>query len=326
VIVHNRYSADRLRDLGVRVPIHVVPHPYEPHEEARSRRDEIRAKHGFTAEHRIIGMFGFLTSAKRSEVVLEAFAQAWDDMPNLQLLIVGEPAPDVDIIALGAEGVTFTGYAPDEDFPAYFAAVDRLVNLRFPTAGETSGTLIRAFEAGKPVAVSDYAQFAELPDECVVKIPFGDREIGALADFFKRHLEDPSEAQQRWLKQKARMELTVAGYLAALQDSALSTQHSALVVGSLPLFPSLELVSRDASSITIRNGGDSTLRARSYGEPGYRIIANGHWLDLPGDLKPGGTATIDLPTDLRDRPLELFHAMQGIPDVDPKAWVRVAIH
>jgi hypothetical protein len=122
------------------------------------------------------------------------------------------------------------------------------------------------------------------------------------------------------------MELTVAGYLAALQDSALSTQHSALVVGSLPLFPSLELVSRDASSITIRNGGVSTLRARSYGEPGYRIIANGHWLDLPGDLKPGGTATIDLPTDLRDRPLELFHAMQGIPDVDPKAWVRVAIH
>src|SRR5439155_15525946 len=90
VIVHNRYSADRLRDLGVRTPIHVVPHPYEPQEDARSRRNEIREKHGFTADHRVIGLFGFLTSAKRSEVVLEAFAQAWDAMPNLQLLVVGE--------------------------------------------------------------------------------------------------------------------------------------------------------------------------------------------------------------------------------------------
>src|SRR5436190_3041210 len=56
VIVHNRYSADRLRDLGVRTPIHVVPHPYKPQEDARSRRDEIREKHGFTADHRVIGL------------------------------------------------------------------------------------------------------------------------------------------------------------------------------------------------------------------------------------------------------------------------------
>ncbi|MDQ6802668.1 MAG: glycosyltransferase family 4 protein [Acidobacteriota bacterium] len=325
VIVHNRYSADRLRDLGVRTPIHVVPHPYEPHEEAKSRRNEIRAKHGFTDEQRVIGLFGFLTSAKRSEVVLEAFAEARYAMPNLQLLVVGEAAPNIDLIALGAEGVTFTGYVSDEDFDAYFAAVDRLVNLRYPTAGETSGTLIRAFEAGKPVAVSDYAQFAELPDDCVAKIPFGDREVAELADFFKRDLKDPAGPQQRWLKQKARMELTVAGYLAALQDSGLRTQDAGLR-SSVPLFPKLELVSRDATSITIRNAGNETLRARSYGEPGYHIVANGHWLDLPGDLKPGDSATIDLPLELRGQPLDLFHAVQGIPAVDPKAWVRVAVH
>ena len=61
------------------------------------------------------------------------------------------------------------------------AATDLAVNLRYPSAGETSGTLIRAFESGKPVAVSDYAQFAEFPDDCVVKIPFGDAEVTTLA-------------------------------------------------------------------------------------------------------------------------------------------------
>ena len=125
------------------------------------------------------------------------------------------------------------------------------------------------------------------------------------------------------------MELTVAGYLAALQGVAptlVSGRPDKSARATLPISPNLELVSRDATSITIRNAGDAILRAREYGEPGYHIIANGDWLDLPGDLKPGDTTTIELPMDLRNKPLELFHAMQGIPAVDPKAWVRVAIH
>src|SRR2546423_6161948 len=73
VIVHNHYAAERLQSFGVTTPIHVVAHPFEPHREARGRREEIRARHGFSPDQRVIGLFGFLTSAKRSEVVLEAF-------------------------------------------------------------------------------------------------------------------------------------------------------------------------------------------------------------------------------------------------------------
>ena len=69
------------------------------------------------------------------------------------------------------------------------------------------------------MAVSDYAQFAELPDDCVVKIPFGDREVGALADFFKRDLADPAEAQGR--RDKA-IELLQRFGLADLADRPIS--------------------------------------------------------------------------------------------------------
>src|SRR5712691_6157943 len=86
----------------------------------------------------------------------------------------------------------------------------------YPSAGETSGTLIRAFDAGKPVAVSDYAQFAELPDDCVTKIPFGPDEVARLAEFFLRDHPSPAAAQRRWLEENARMDLTVQGYLNAL--------------------------------------------------------------------------------------------------------------
>lgn len=215
VIVHNQYARDRLQEFGVASPVHVVPHPYIP--ETRSfDRTALRARLGFAPDTRVIGFFGFLTSAKRAEVVLEAFRIAREEDPRLALLIVGEPAPNIDVSSLQREGIVTTGYVADDDFPAYYAVADRFVNLRYPSAGETSGTLIRALDAGKPVAVSHYAQFAELPDDCVFKVPLGDGETERVVEFFLRELEDPSPAQRRWLEAHATLERTVDGYLAAL--------------------------------------------------------------------------------------------------------------
>jgi hypothetical protein len=202
------------------------------------------------------------------------------------------------------------------------------VNLRYPSAGETSGTLIRAFDAGKPVAVSDYAQFAELPDDCVVKIPLGDREIDSLADFFLRELPDPSAAQKRWLDQNARLDLTAQGYLQALSVAAGFSRPDRLkpvpTQGSIPMFPKLEVVSATDRTLTIRNTGDTTLRARVYGEPAYRLIVNHRWIDLPRDLEPRQTAEISLPSGGIHTAV-LRHGLQGIPMLEAEAWGRATI-
>jgi glycosyltransferase involved in cell wall biosynthesis len=331
VIVHNHYAADRLQSFGVTTPIHVVPHPFEPQPAARGRREAIRAQHGFKSDDRIIGLFGFLTSAKRAEVVLAAFAQARAKEPRLRLLVVGEPAPNVDVDALRGDGITFTGYVADAEFAAYFAAVDRLVNLRFPSAGETSGTLIRAFEAGKPVAVSDYAQFAELPDDCVVKIPFGNSEVSRLAEFFVGDIPDPAQAQAAWLRENASMDLTVQGYLSALNDVSRDSRRA--VTRTIPLFPKLEATLR-GEKLVLRNTGDFMLRTRSYGPPGYRLIMltfegetviDDRWIELPRDLYPGEVTEVVLPSV--SGTLRLYHAIDRILIVAPEAFaefVRVA--
>jgi glycosyltransferase involved in cell wall biosynthesis len=215
VIVHNRYAYDRLRSFGVTTPIHVVPHPYIPETRTFDRGTL------FQPGQRVIGFFGFLTSAKRAEVVLEAFRIARQQDPRLALLIVGEPAPNIDVDALRGEGIVLTGYVADDDFPRYYAIADRFVNLRYPSAGETSGTLIRALDAGKPVAVSDYAQFAELPDDVVFKVPLGEGEVERLVEFFTAELPDPSANQRRWLEENAAIEKTVEGYLQALENPAV---------------------------------------------------------------------------------------------------------
>ncbi|HVG25830.1 MAG TPA: glycosyltransferase family 4 protein [Thermoanaerobaculia bacterium] len=307
VIVHNRYAAERLRSFGVTTPIHVVPHPYVPETRAFPRTL-------FPADHRVIGFFGFLTSAKRAEVVLEAFRIARGKEPKLELLIVGEPAPNIDMETIRGERITLTGYVSDEEFARYYAEADRFVNLRYPTAGETSGTLIRALDAGKPVAVSDYAQFAELPDNVAFKVPLGEGEVERLVAFFLDELPDPRERQRAWLEEHASLARTIDGYLEALECGAgFRPPGRAEARPTLPLFPALEVVS--TNPLILRNSGPTTIRTRTYGQPELRVIVRSssgdEWLSLPTDLHPGESA------ELRPRATEftVHYALQDIPDV-----------
>jgi len=310
VIVHNEWAAERLLSFGVETPVYVVPHPYvheEPHRDVQ------------LPEGRIVGLFGFLTAAKRADVVLAAFAKAREQDPSLVLLVVGEPAPNIDVESMRRDGVVFTGYVPDEDFSSYYAAADRLVNLRYPSAGETSGTLIRALDAGKPVAVSDYAQFAEFPDDCVTKIPLGGNEVNMLTDFMLRDF-DVAKQQRAWLESHCTIDHTIAGYLGVLRGTA-QRYVAPSATRAVPLLPRLEVVSSDSTSVTLRNIGDFTIRTRVYGQPAYRLIANDRWIELPTDLAPGDEVTIELPPGL----VRLAHAVQGIPmlDAEPFAEVRI---
>ena len=61
------------------------------------------------------------------------------------------------------------------------AACDVLVNLRSPTMGETSGSVIRGLSLGKPMLVSDVGWFSELPDGAALKIPVDEFEVATIA-------------------------------------------------------------------------------------------------------------------------------------------------
>ncbi|MCA1732340.1 MAG: glycosyltransferase, partial [Acidobacteria bacterium] len=134
VIVHNRWAGERLREHGVETPIVVVGHPYEESEPLPTQevRDGMRQRLGFTPENRVVGMFGFVTGSKRPEAVFEAFAAARRENPGVRLLVVGSPAPNVDLEALAARwslprgSWAATGWVADEEFDAYLAAVDRV--------------------------------------------------------------------------------------------------------------------------------------------------------------------------------------------------------
>jgi glycosyltransferase involved in cell wall biosynthesis len=111
---------------------------------------------------------------KRLDVVLRALARVRRTVPA-RMLVAGSIAPGVPLdrwvrhLGLGAV-VDLYGYVPDSTARLIAAAADVIVNLRYPTAGETSASLLRSMAASRPVIVTNGGSFSELPDETAVKV------------------------------------------------------------------------------------------------------------------------------------------------------------
>jgi glycosyltransferase involved in cell wall biosynthesis len=133
----------------------------------------------------LIGCFGFLNMNKRIPQLLEAFASYRRKRPGARLLLVGGSGERFDVERrlerLGlTDGVERMDYVPEERMWSLMAACDVLVNLRYPTMGETSGSVIRALALGQPLIVSDVGWFSELPDDAVLKVPVDDYEVATI--------------------------------------------------------------------------------------------------------------------------------------------------
>ena len=179
LIVHSRYVEERARAAGYEGPIWRIAHPAWPVDAAARSVSETRGAP-------LIGSFGNVNASKRIPQLLEAFARLRRDRPDARLLLVGAVSPGFDLdrrlqrLGLSEEGIVREAYVEEDRLWALMAACDVCVNLRSPTMGETSGSVIRQLSLGKPVVVSDVGWFAELPDAVALKVPVDERETDTL--------------------------------------------------------------------------------------------------------------------------------------------------
>lgn len=195
VIAHSRYVADAAKRIAPDVPVAQIPH--EMPELSLSAASGARAQLNLPQDARLIGTFGNLGPGKRITVLLEAFRAVHEKLPDARLLLVGASSPNFDAPGLVnlfelRDTVQIIGHVPFEAFHLYMAAMDVCVNLRYPSAGETSGAVLRGMALARPVIVSRVGWFAELPDDAAAKIDVDDREGAQLAATLLRLLEDDS--------------------------------------------------------------------------------------------------------------------------------------
>lgn len=188
IIVHNAASAERVRALRPNADVRVVPMgvplPVLP------SRAEARARLGVAPDAFLVVSHGHVTPYKRLDVALRAFRRLIGERLDARFLIAGSAAPGLEaalgrqIGYLGLGGkVSLLGFVPPETVADLLAAADCCINLRYPSAGETSASLLRIMGAGLPVLVSDAGSFRELPSGCAIKVPVGQLEEPLLAEY-----------------------------------------------------------------------------------------------------------------------------------------------
>jgi hypothetical protein len=250
-------------------------------------------------------------------------------------VIVGEVAPHLDFEAearrLGvAERVAVTGFVPAGELEAAIAACDLCLNLRYPTAGETSASLLRVLAAGRPAIVSDYAQFADLPPAVALRVPLGgagDDEPRALAAAVAGLLAAPGRlaamaaAARAYVAREHDPGRAAAAVVAACRELAAlappgdtparvppptslswgAPAGELTILGAEPPWPEgtrrrlrLRLTNRGPGRwLAARRGpGGIAFEVRLLGGGGEPVEA-WPWVPLPGDVAPGGHAELE---------------------------------
>jgi glycosyltransferase involved in cell wall biosynthesis len=341
VLVHSPWAAGmileedpeiRVRAISMGIPL---PPPADP--EAGRR---LRQRFGLPEDGPVLGSFGFQTPIKRTSSAIRALAAP--GLERVHLLVVGEVSPKADLEGEARRGgvadrVHITDFLPYEDFEASIAAVDLCLNLRYPTAGETSASLLRVMALGCPAIVSDYAQFADLPETVALRVPLGDGEAEALAARLRELLAYPDRlrAMGAAAREHVRMRHDPARSAAAVAE-AVAEWRDLEPPGDLPggqadvpppsslawgrLDGTMEVEGADLPwpegerrrlRIRLRNEGFARWLAGEKGPGGIAVVvklfaggedllAHRRWLALPHDLAPGEEAVFE--TEVRRPP------------------------
>jgi glycosyltransferase involved in cell wall biosynthesis len=220
LIAHSSYVAERARAAGYVGPLWRIPHPVWPPVDVEPATD--------VTGDPLIGCFGFLNMNKRIPQLLEAFASFRRRNNRARLLLVGAAGERFDVgrrlERLGlTDGVQLMDYVPEERMWSLMASCDVLVNLRYPTMGETSGSAIRALSLGKPLLVSDVGWFSELPDDAVLKVPVDEHEVRVLEAALgvaAEHGASLGAAARAYVEREHALAKVADAYVAALEVAA----------------------------------------------------------------------------------------------------------
>ena len=113
-----------------------------------------------------IGLLGSNHPGRNLSEVLEAVELFRREIPEAGLLLIGGGYPE-DI----PEWAVNCGRLPESEYQGWIRTLDYAVDMRFPTCGETSGSLLEAMRAGVPCIVTATGTFLNIPSDAVLRVP-----------------------------------------------------------------------------------------------------------------------------------------------------------
>lgn len=187
VIVHSVYGKRIILSENINVDIKLINSPVIPFSSLVMDSTKTRNRLKLNKDTLIISSFGFISHHKKITTALKAFKKFHQEYPNSAFLVVGEDNIRLKnfINDLDIKSVIQTGFVSFKKMHEYMQVSNICVNLRYPTAGETSASALRLMSMGKPVIVSNVGWFSELPDNCCAKVDIDNFEEDLLLEYLK---------------------------------------------------------------------------------------------------------------------------------------------
>ncbi|HXA51036.1 MAG TPA: hypothetical protein VNV86_12055 [Candidatus Acidoferrum sp.] len=186
VIVHNRAAARIVRDHAPQARVIEIPHLAFPAPALPDEAEVLRYREslGLDLGTLVFGVFGYLRESKRLVSVLESFAALHRDFPRTALVIAGEFV-STDLARavepmLATPGVLRLPFLEEREFWRAARLADVGINLRYPSAGESSGIAVRLMGLGKAVLVTEGEEYAGVPEDACIRIAPGPSERDSL--------------------------------------------------------------------------------------------------------------------------------------------------
>lgn len=167
LIVHSDFVKKRIQAKTDKSVTRIQHHG---HELKTFNTGDIRAQLGVEDEDILICSAGYINRNKRFDRIFPALQELGD--VSFKFVIAGKDRGKLleNYPLQQMSNVMVRGHLPIVELEGLIAASDICINLRYPTMGESSGSLLRMMGYGKPTLVTNYGSYAEFPDSCVLKI------------------------------------------------------------------------------------------------------------------------------------------------------------
>ena len=229
-IVTNEGAKARVLREAPEADVRVIPLPFVRRGRAVTRR-EARSELGLRPDVFILGCLGYMRESRLLPAVVNALEELRLSVPHAEMVLVGEfNTTEQETFLSGrltANRVRRPGHVSDEEFEWWGVASDVVVNLRYPSAGETSGVSVRMMGLGVPVIMTDNAENTAYPDDACLKLPHDEREPVLLIEYLLALAGNPDlgaaigENAREYIAREHDIERIVDAYLNLIKDEVL---------------------------------------------------------------------------------------------------------
>ncbi len=167
LIVHSDFVLKRIKSKTKKPAIKIYHHGHVLKSfDAEEKRKELEVKN----DELLICSAGFVNKNKRYDQILAALDEL--HLKKYKYVIAGKDRGSLvnHYLERKSKNILVRGHLPLRELEELINASDICINLRFPTMGESSGSLLRMLGYAKPTLITNYGSYAEFPDYCALKV------------------------------------------------------------------------------------------------------------------------------------------------------------